>query len=66
MPIKVFCASGDHKDDFDHVETQGNEWIASDGPDIRQINSCVNQLPVKRDHGQFMLTLVIHYEKSVG
>ena len=66
MPIKIFSAPGDHLDDYAHVENQSNEWIEATKPDIKAINTTVNQLPTKRDTGQFMLTLVIHYEKGGG
>jgi len=62
MPIKIFAAPGDHRDDFRQVETQANEWIAAAAPRIVNTNIAVREMPGKRESGQFMLTLVLHYE----
>ncbi len=62
MPIKIFAAPGDYRDDFAHVEEQANAWIAEKQPKVLGMNASVACLPVKRDSGQFMLTLVVHYE----
>jgi hypothetical protein len=62
MPIKIFAAPGDHRDDFKQVETQANEWIAATTPRIVNTNIAVREMPGKRESGKFMLTLVLHYE----
>ncbi len=64
MPIKIFSAPGDHRDDFGHVERQVNEWITAEHPKVRDIRVAVNELGIKRDVGQFMMTLVVHYEQG--
>ena len=64
MPIKIFSAPGDHRDDFAHVETQANEWIAAERPRIVHTAIAVNEMPGKRESGQFILTLVIHYDQA--
>ncbi len=64
MPIKIFAAPGDYRDDFAHVEEQTNAWIAEKHPKINDMQASVVCLPVKRESGQFMLTLVVRYEES--
>ena len=64
MAFKIFAAPGDHRDDFGHVEDQANEWAAEIKPHIRSFATTVNQLPTKRESGQFMMTLVIQYEQN--
>jgi hypothetical protein len=63
MPIKIFVAPGDHRDDFGHVESQANEWLAQTNAKIIGTSIAVNELPGKRDNAGFMLSLVIHYEQ---
>jgi len=64
MPIKIFAAPGDHRDDFGQVETQANEWIAAQHPKIVNTNIAVNDMPGKRESKSYILTLVIHYEQT--
>ncbi len=63
MPIKIFAAPGDHRNDFDQVELQANAWIEDTRPNIISLHSTVNKLPTTRETSQFMMTLVVHYEK---
>ena len=62
MPVKIFAAPGDHRDDFQQVEEQVNAWIAEARPRIVNMHPAVNPLTEKREHGRFMLTVVVHYE----
>ena len=62
MPIKIFSAPGDHRDDFKQVEEQVNTWIAESSPRVISVNPTVNNLQQKREHGNYMLTLVVHYD----
>ena len=64
MPIKIFAAPGDHRDDFRQVESQANEWIAETHPKVCGTNIAVNELPGKRESGQYMLTLVVLHEPA--
>ena len=64
MPIKIFAAPGDQRDDFAHVEEQANTWIEQNRPHIISVNTTVNDMPTKREAGAFMMSLVIHYEAS--
>ena len=64
MPFKIFAAPGDHKDDFAHVENQVNEWAAENNPHIIRFTTTVDQLPTKRETGQFMMALVIQYDQN--
>jgi hypothetical protein len=62
MPIKIFSAPGDHRDDFQNVEKQVNEWSERTQPNIIDLHCCVNQMPEKRDLGGYLLTVVVRYE----
>ncbi len=62
MPIKVFAAPGDHRNDFEAVENQVNEWIEQNKPDVRDIRCTVNAMPEKRDLGDYMLTVIVLYQ----
>ena len=64
MPIKIFAAPGDHRNDFEQVEKQANEWIASNKPAVRAIQTTVNQMPSARESNHFMMTLVLLYDES--
>ena len=64
MPIKIFAAPGDQRNDFEHVETQANTWMKETGPKIVSMHTTVNQLPTVRETSQFMMTLLVHYENS--
>ena len=64
MPIKIFAAPGDHRNDFDQIELQANAWIEETRPNIISIHPTVNKLPTTRETSQFMMTLVVHYEKG--
>ncbi len=61
MPIKIFAAPGDHRDDFKQVEEQVNAWIAEKRPRIVSVHPLVNDMPEKREHGRYMMTLVANY-----
>ena len=64
MPIKIFAASGDHRNDFDQIELQANTWIEETQPNIISVHPTVNKLPTTRETSQFVMTLVVHYEKG--
>ncbi len=64
MPIKIFAAPGDHRDDFDQVEIQFNEWEAEHKPRIISLHVDVETMSHKRDIGQYIMSLVAHYEAS--
>ena len=62
MPIKIFAAPGDHRNDFEAVEIQVNDWIKQNKPDVRDIRCTVNAMPEKRNLGDFLLTVIVLYE----
>jgi len=64
--IKIFCAPGNHRDDFIAVEEQVNEWLASERPTDVHITSAVNEMGRDSAQGSFMLTLVVQYEPRTG
>ena len=75
MPIKIFVAPGDHRDDFEHVENQFNTWEAEKKPNVTSLHTDVVVTSVKRHElgqtmtaerevGQFMMSLVVYYENT--
>ena len=64
MPIKIFAAPGDHKNDFESVEEQVNAWIARNAHRVVSIQSHVNAMPSQHRVGDFIMTVVVHYESQ--
>ena len=64
MPIKILAAPGDHRNDFDKLEAQTNEWIAQVRPQIISMHTSVTAMPNARDSNAFMMTLLVHYEPA--
>lgn len=63
MPIKIFAAPGDHRSNFEAVETQFDEWIEAAQPAaVLETHCMVNAMPEKSTLGEFMLTMVVRYE----
>ncbi|MGB0714790.1 MAG: hypothetical protein ACPGXK_02875 [Phycisphaerae bacterium] len=63
MPIKIFSATGDHRDDFCNVETQFNDWEKHEKPRIQEINTTVCELTSKRETSSYIMTLVVRFEQ---
>ena len=63
MPVKIFAAPGDHRNNFEQIEAQANTWMEETRPGILSMHTTVNQLPTTRDTSPFMMTLLVHYEK---
>ena len=66
MPIKIFAAPGDHKNDFASVEEQVNSWMTQSNHRILGIQSTVNAMPSQYSVGDFMMTVVVHYAAQEG
>lgn len=62
MPIRIFCAPGDHRNDFKPVEDQVNRWISEVHPQIVHLQTSVNAMPGDARLGEFMMTIVVHYD----
>jgi len=63
MPIKIFSAPGDFRDDFANAEDQFNESEKEVGPNITDIRTTVNHIP-GRENNAYVLTIVVHYERG--
>ena len=63
MPVKIFSTPGDHRDDFTKLEQQINDWMGTAGPEIVDMKMSVNHIGT-RDTGQFMMTVLVHYEEA--
>lgn len=64
MPIKIFAAPGDHRDDFQPVEQQANDWMEENRPRIVSMHTTVSLIPTASGAGSFMMTLLVHYERG--
>jgi|GEM_PF-1812846 len=64
MPIKIFAAPGDHRNDFEQVEKQANEWMTASKPSVRAMDTTVNPMPSARESNHFMMTLTFLYDES--
>ncbi len=62
MPIKVFSAPGDHRDDFEVVEDQVNAWLHENEARLQDMMMDITPLPQSRDSKSFMMTIVIRYD----
>jgi hypothetical protein len=62
VPIKIFSAPGDHRDDFQSVESQINDWMAAKNPSVINMYCQVTPTTHKRETGGYMLTIVVHFE----
>ena len=62
MPIKIFAAPGDHRNDFSSVEDQVNAWMHENGARLQDLQFEVTAMPERREGQQFMMTVLIRYE----
>ena len=61
MKIKIFCAPGDHRDDFRQVEDQTNTWLAETKPKVLGMHCDVTPATQRKDLA-YILTLLVQYE----
>ncbi len=61
MKFKVFCAPGDHRDDFEAVENQLNTWSAEHNPDVVHVRSSVTPMTDQTNKGRYLLTVLVAY-----
>ena len=66
MRFKIFCAPGDHRDDFAAVEEQMNAWSAEQNPDIVDVRSSVTQMSDPQNKGRYILTVLVTYRPHGG
>ena len=66
MQINIFCAPGDHRDDFESVRSQFNEWAAAEKPDVVDVKMDVTAMTDDRNIGRYLLTLLVAYRPSPG
>jgi len=60
--FKVFCAPGDHRDDFEFLEQQLNEWSESVNPDILHIQTNVTAMTDVKSSGRYIMSALIAYK----
>ncbi len=66
MRFKIFCAPGDHRDDFAAVEDQMNAWSAEEKPDVVDVRSSVTRMTDQQNKGRYILTVLVMYRVGVA
>ena len=66
MRFKVFCAPGDHRDDFEVVESQLNAWSAEENPEVIDVRASVTPMADPQNKGRYLLTVLVTYRPSGG
>jgi hypothetical protein len=61
MKFKVFCAPGDHRDDFEVVQRQLNAWSEAENPDVAHLQSSVTPMSDPTNKGRYLLTVLVTY-----
>lgn len=62
MPIKIFSAPGDHRDDFVIVEDQVNAWLHENEARLQDLKMDITPLPQARDNQSYMMTILVRYD----
>ncbi|MBU0640901.1 MAG: hypothetical protein KKB50_18710 [Planctomycetes bacterium] len=61
MRFKIFCAPGDHRDDFEAIQTQLNEWAAAEDPDIVDVCVQVTAMTDTKNIGRYLMSVLVTY-----
>jgi hypothetical protein len=64
MPLKIFSAPGDHRDDFQQVEDQFNQWEKETEPTVNHIQTTMHDVSSSQTLGNAVLTVVVHYDRK--
>ncbi|MCP4248477.1 MAG: hypothetical protein GY778_15625 [bacterium] len=64
MRFKIFCAPGDHRDDFEVLEGQLNEWAEKDQPNLLSCNSSVTPMTDPRNAGRYLMSVLVAYQSG--
>ncbi len=62
MKFKIFSAPGDHRDDFDMLEKQLNEWVSGQQPEIVDLHMNVTAMTDSKNTGRYLMTVLVAYE----
>jgi len=62
MRFKIFCVPGDHRDDFEMLEGQLNDWVANQQPKILSLHSNVTPMTDAKNMGRYLMTVLVGYE----
>lgn len=61
MQFRIFSAPGDHRDDFENVNRQLNEWSAAEKPQIAVLRMTVTAMTDERNVGRYLMTVLVGY-----
>ncbi len=60
--FKIFCVPGDHRDDFESLESQLNEWSESAHPEILQVQMNVTPMTDPKNIGRYLMSALVSYK----
>ncbi len=60
--FKIFCVPGDHRDDFESLERQLNEWSESASPEILHIQTNVTAMTDIKNSGRYLMSALVAYK----
>ncbi|MHC4092694.1 MAG: hypothetical protein ACYSVY_20875 [Planctomycetota bacterium] len=66
MRFKIFCVPGDHRDDFEVLENQLNEWAAEAKPKIVNLDSTVTAMTDPKNLGRYIMSVLVAYRAGEG
>ena len=61
MQFKILAAPGDHRDDFESLEKQLNEWSRSADPQIISLQTQVTAMTDPKNIGRYLMTVLVAY-----
>ncbi len=62
MRFKIFCVPGDHRDDFEVLEGQLNEWADQEKPTLLFCNSGVTPMSDPKNVGRYLMSVLVAYQ----
>lgn len=66
MQFKILAAPGDHRDDFESLEKQLNEWSRSTDPQIISLQTQVTAMTDAKNIGRYLMTVLVAYRPGGG
>jgi hypothetical protein len=66
MKFKIFSAPGDHRDDFESLENQMNEWSQSEVPHVVHWNMSVTAMTDPKNLGRYLMTAMVAYQQPAA
>ena len=64
VQFKILAAPGDHRDDFESLQKQLNEWSASANPQIVSVQVQVTGMTDAKNVGRYLMTVLVAYHPA--